>query len=67
MLRIKGAESDSEVFERILDHGIVVEPWASVCLGEPSRLRNYHWVAESKSNLRSMSSYRDDRRGSRAA
>jgi hypothetical protein len=36
----------SEVMERIVDGGIMVDPWSNICIREPERLHRYRWVAE---------------------
>lgn len=32
--------------ERIVDRGIVVEPWSGIRLREPGALQRYHWTAD---------------------
>jgi hypothetical protein len=44
--RIQSADNIADVIERIVDRGIVVDPWVSVVLSEPERLRRYRWVAD---------------------
>ncbi len=44
--RIRSADNIAEVMERIVGRGIVVDPWVTVCLSEPDRLRRYRWVAD---------------------
>ena len=46
MKRIASSDSVHDVLERIVDRGIVVDPWVSVCLSELDRLRKYRWVAD---------------------
>ncbi len=46
MHRIESSDNINDVMERIVGRGIVVDPWASVCLAEPHRLKRYRWVAE---------------------
>ena len=36
----------SEVMERIVDGGIVVDPWSNIRIREPERPHRYRWVAE---------------------
>ena len=45
-MRVRGAESLPEVMERIVDRGIVVEPWSGIRLREPGALQRYHWTAD---------------------
>lgn len=45
-MRIRGADSLSEVMERIVDHGLVVEPWSGIFLREPNALQRYRWTAK---------------------
>ena len=46
MHRIENSDDIGDVIERIMGRGIVVDPWASVCLAEPDRLRRYRWVVD---------------------
>ena len=46
MYRIKSSDNITDVMERIVGRGIVVDPWASVCLAEPERINHYRWVAD---------------------
>ena len=46
MKRLESADSITDVMERIVDRGIVVDPWVGLRLTEPQSLRNYRWVAE---------------------
>jgi hypothetical protein len=44
--RIESSDNILDVMERIVGRGIVVDPWASMCLAEPERLRRYRWVVD---------------------
>ncbi len=46
MHRIESSDNITDVMERIVGRGIVVDPWASVCLAEPGRLKRYRWVVD---------------------
>ncbi len=46
MHRIESSDHITDVVERIVGRGIVVDPWVSVCLAEPERLRRYRWVVD---------------------
>ncbi len=43
---IESSDNITDVMERIVGRGIVVDPWASVCLAEPERIHRYRWVAD---------------------
>ena len=36
----------AEVMERIVDGGIVMDPWSNIHIRELERPHRYHWVAE---------------------
>ena len=46
MHRIEASDNITDVMERIVGRGIVIDPWVSVCLAEPDRLRRYRWVID---------------------
>jgi len=45
-MRVRGADSVTEVMERIVDRGIVVDPWSGIRLREPDTLQRYRWTAD---------------------
>lgn len=45
-MRIRGADSIVEVMERIVDRGLVVDPWSGIRLREPDALKRYRWTAD---------------------
>ena len=46
MKRLQSSDNVADVMEQIVGRGIVVDPWVSVVLSEPERLRKYRWVAD---------------------
>lgn len=46
MQRIESSDNITDVIERIVGRGIVVDPWASVCLADPDRMHHYRWTAD---------------------
>jgi hypothetical protein len=45
-MRIRGADNLTEVMERIVDHGLVVDPWSGIRLRDPDALNRYRWTAD---------------------
>jgi hypothetical protein len=44
--RLQSSNNVTDVMEQIVGRGIVLDPWVSIVLSEPERLRKYRWVAD---------------------